>query len=408
MSAVPAALPGGAPGTADLLAAAGGAVALGARGSEGGPANGVGAGFLALVQQALADGPGTPAVPGTPVPAEITGAAPATVAAPTTDEPAPADVPQGTDLTAADAVNAALLAGLTIAAPVLAPTTAETVPTAQTTGPATVSTVDAPAANAVVVPLPTKPTSDNATGDGSADTGRDPAADPAVATPAPAASTSEPTPNAPAPAPATSPTSPVGAPTAVQAATPVTAAPAITPADGPRALDPVTTQVVDKITSMVDRGTGTHRVTMKLNPEQLGEVRIVMTVRDGAVHVRLAASEHQAHQALLDGSPELNRLLEAAGTADARITVREAGRGTAFDLGQGSSNGWASPGSSTPDQGAGSASGGHQDQHAGTRAEQDATDGTHHNPRRFAAGPTGARSDESVTSSRATGLDVTM
>lgn len=172
---------------------------------------------------------------------------------------------------------------------------------------------------------------------------------------------------------------------------------------------PVTTQVVDQITSLVSRGNGTHRITMKLNPEQLGEVRVVMTMREGSVHVRLAASEPQAHQALLQGSPELTRLLEVAGAGDARISVRDLSRDLGQSLDQGSADLSTASGSNTPDQstGEGRASDRSQDEYAGTRADHPATDGAH-NPRRFAAGPTGHRSNESVTSSRATGLDVTI
>src|SRR3546814_10897646 len=53
----------------------------------------------------------------------------------------------------------------------------------------------------------------------------------------------------------------------------------------------------------------------------------ILTIRDGAVHVRLSASEREARAALTDGTIDLHRLLEATGATDAKVTVRELGRG---------------------------------------------------------------------------------
>jgi flagellar hook-length control protein FliK len=151
------------------------------------------------------------------------------------------------------------------------------------------------------------------------------------------------------------------------------------------------------VTSLVTRGNGTHRITLALKPEALGEVRVVMTVRDGVVHDRFAAG-HDSQRALLEGSPELNRLLAAAGASETRVAVRDLGTatgtsviGTAPDLSQGLDD-------SRP-----------QDQHAGTRAQHPATDGT--NDPRTTRGTTGAnppRSVEPVTHTRTAGVDVTM
>lgn len=178
------------------------------------------------------------------------------------------------------------------------------------------------------------------------------------------------------------------APTAVTA--PVTAPVANT---GP--LDRVSAQVFPEVTGLVSRGNGTHRITMTLNPEQLGEVRIVMTVRDGAVHVRMAAG-HEASAALLNGSAELSRLLEATGATEARVVVRDlpaAAVGAAPDT--------------HPNNGS-------LDQHAGTRADHQAKDGSDQNtpgpdrvPGATSTGPT-PRSIQSVIRTRAAGLDLTM
>ncbi len=65
-----------------------------------------------------------------------------------------------------------------------------------------------------------------------------------------------------------------------------------------------------------------HRVTLHLNPRALGEVRVVLTLRDGVAHVRIAAGD-AARTQLLQSSPELQRMLEQAGAPHARIDVRE-------------------------------------------------------------------------------------
>ena len=80
------------------------------------------------------------------------------------------------------------------------------------------------------------------------------------------------------------------------------------------------------MTRLVTAGNGTHRVTLQLEPEALGEVRVVLTIRDGEVHVRLAAGE-DAQRALREGAPELRRLLELAGASDTEISVRDLTRG---------------------------------------------------------------------------------
>jgi len=70
---------------------------------------------------------------------------------------------------------------------------------------------------------------------------------------------------------------------------------------------------------------GTHRITLTLQPAQLGEVRVTLVVRDGAVQVRLSGESDSpaVHRALAAGAPELQRLLERSGATDARVLVRE-------------------------------------------------------------------------------------
>jgi hypothetical protein len=160
-------------------------------------------------------------------------------------------------------------------------------------------------------------------------------------------------------------------------------------------------QVVPEVTRLVTAGNGTHRVTLQLEPEALGEVRVVLTVRDGAVHVRLAAGD-DAQRALAEGAPELRRLLELAGASDTRIVVRDLPSGTAPGTTVPSpSTGPGGDGSARPDPGRADGGGDRSpDQHAGTRGGP-ARDGTDDR-----ANPPGRH--EQVTDARTTGVDVTV
>ena len=85
----------------------------------------------------------------------------------------------------------------------------------------------------------------------------------------------------------------------------------------------VTSQVFPEVARLVTRGDGTHRITFRLTPDNLGEVRIVLTVRDGAVQVAMTASA-AAQEALRSGSHELHRLLESVGASSSQIKVSDA------------------------------------------------------------------------------------
>ncbi len=127
-----------------------------------------------------------------------------------------------------------------------------------------------------------------------------------------ATSTSAPTAGASAAAPAAA--APASA--AVQTAPTAPTAPALT------------SQVIDRIGNLVQRD-GTSRITIKLQPESLGEVRVVVSVRDGAVQVRMAGGDAAAQALALD-APELRRLLEQAGATDTRVQVRDNGGQTTY------------------------------------------------------------------------------
>lgn len=212
-------------------------------------------------------------------------------------------------------------------------------------------------------------------------------------------------------------------PTSSVAPTAPTGSVASAPSAPPTTLDRVQAQVFPEVTGLVSRGSGTHRITLTLNPEQLGEVRVVMTMRHGAVHVRLAAGQ-EARGALADGAGELGRLLEHAGATDARVVVRElaaatvAGAASAQPGNQpgnqpGTQNPSSNPQASTSDPGATTSqpgAGGERspDQHARTRADHTARDGfeptsTGGHRASGSAGPI-----EPVTGTRVAGVDLTM
>ncbi|MFC7505674.1 flagellar hook-length control protein FliK, partial [Nocardioides sp. GCM10030258] len=87
----------------------------------------------------------------------------------------------------------------------------------------------------------------------------------------------------------------------------------------------VVAQVFPEVTRLASSGNGTHRITLTLQPAQLGEVRVTLVVRDGAVRVRMSgeAGDGAVRQALATGAPELQRMLERAGATEARILVRD-------------------------------------------------------------------------------------
>lgn len=192
-------------------------------------------------------------------------------------------------------------------------------------------------------------------------------------------------PSVPAPA---GPTAPVGATAPVPASAPSTQ------------LDRVSAQVFPEVTGLVSKGNGTHRIALTLNPEQLGEVRVVMTMRAGSVHVRLAAGE-EARLSLSQGSAELSRMLEHAGATETRIVVRELPATPAAT---------ATPLPTTGTSDALLSSGGDQsqNQHAGTRADHPATDGTNHSRQQSTQLPTEVRPIQPVLDPRNPGVDLTM
>ena len=173
---------------------------------------------------------------------------------------------------------------------------------------------------------------------------------------------------------------------------------------------PVSRQVIPELTRMSTLGEGVHRLTMTLRPEALGEVRVTMTVRDGSLHVRLAAGAEAQH-ALVPDLTELQQVLKLGNSSDVRVVLRDlsgvpstpdqqsgqTGNQTGSQQGPGHH---AGQGAATGDPGT-SAGPGHQNRReAGTPRDINATDGV-------VDGTSGSRS-QAVRRARPTGVDLTM
>ena len=206
-----------------------------------------------------------------------------------------------------------------------------------------------------------------------------------------------------APNAAPSSLTPVTAPTA--------AAPVAATATGTPAPAQVTQQVFPEVVRIAGQGDGPRRVTLRLQPEFLGEVRVVMTSHKGELQISLSAGT-AARNALTEGTPELRRLLESVGATDARIVIRDLPAGTlpsvhVRDAAQAPvaatvrtdvpTDLTGGPGSGTGRPGGDQA----PDQQAHQRGSSTAMDGT-----LDAANP--SRRTDSVTRARTAGLDVTM
>ena len=353
---------------------------------------------------------------------------------PTSGEPAP----EGTDSEtteptdpAADTTTpevGAVLPGFVALPPVVAAPDVAVDRLAAGPGPApSVTTPDAPSGDSVIGPAPAVPT------------GPSPAPAPAsmvaptVASAAPIPATSGTGTVRPDPSAALAADAPV-APTESResqrplpvSSTPDTSPPSVVPVAGPPGpttvpaeVAPTTTQrvsqqVFPEVVRIVTAPQGAQRVTVRLSPESLGDVRVVLTSRPEGLEVTLAGGA-EARRALTEGAPELLRLLESVGRADSRIVVRDlagvvtaqaqpgtaappgaqpfaAGADVSTGLGDGAGTGAGRPGGEPA-----------QDQ----RADQRRADGSSTAGDGGTGGAAPARRIETGTRAR-TGLDVTM
>jgi hypothetical protein len=162
-------------------------------------------------------------------------------------------------------------------------------------------------------------------------------------------------------------------------------------------------QALPVVTRLVSRGDGTHRMTLKLYPVELGEIQLTVTVRGDRVDVTFAAGAG-AREALRDGAGQLRGLLELAGRTTGHLLVRDLpGTSQATPPQQAAGAGAASTGTPFGQDGAGAESwGGGQDSMGpgGSR--------THDTPGRTERAPTGLTPTAAPTpaASPATALDV--
>lgn len=184
----------------------------------------------------------------------------------------------------------------------------------------------------------------------------------------------------------------VSAPTSAAAHTTTGPAPATGPVPG---------QVFPEVVRLMTRGDGTQRLTLRLSPENLGEVRIVVTVRDGGVDVRLAAGA-EAQDALRHGSADLRRLLESAGATSTQILVRDLPGGSTATLGSATVPSAAPAGNG--------ASGTYADSHGGHARDHQHGDPSGHRSGHQTSGPAhiGVRSQPATSTApaAAAGLDL--
>ncbi|HEU5045545.1 MAG TPA: flagellar hook-length control protein FliK, partial [Nocardioidaceae bacterium] len=104
----------------------------------------------------------------------------------------------------------------------------------------------------------------------------------------------------------------VPVPTAPNAPVSAAAPSAGGPAGGTSTAVPVPAQLQPSLVRLVSRGDGTHRMSLRLHPAELGEVRLTVTVKDGAVDVAMAAGP-EAQDTLREGSAQLRAMLSGSG-----------------------------------------------------------------------------------------------
>ena len=115
---------------------------------------------------------------------------------------------------------------------------------------------------------------------------------------------------------------------------------------------PPQAQVLSAMSPLLTGSDGTHRVTVHLEPENLGKVRVQLSLRGGEVAVHLIAADAATRETLRQGLPELRAQLEQSGLRTAGMDVqsgsadlfgREAGTGAGTGAGGGTGGG-AAPG----------------------------------------------------------------
>jgi hypothetical protein len=232
------------------------------------------------------------------------------------------------ELTLPDASDVEQTTADVLATPLAAPTIAEPreIAPAGVGRPATDASAEAPGA----APSASPAVLSNA--------GSEPAPVTSAVPPSPSAATSAPGIEiaalpGPAPAASSTPAVPVTAaqPVAAVSIQPVAPAPeaaeAAAPAPAQAQAPDMHKQLAPRITRLVTSGDGQHQITVRVDPEEFGPVRVVANISGDDVSVVLHASNEQGREALRVAMADLRRDLEATGL-----------RGS-LDLATGSGNG---------------------------------------------------------------------
>jgi len=101
--------------------------------------------------------------------------------------------------------------------------------------------------------------------------------------------------------------------------------PADTPAATPVAPPPVPEQIVSAVVPLHGRGDGRHEVTLELRPDDLGAIRVEVSVEHQTVHLTLHAVEPATGRLLAAVLPDLRSALADAGLHAGHVAVNPDG-----------------------------------------------------------------------------------
>jgi flagellar hook-length control protein FliK len=90
---------------------------------------------------------------------------------------------------------------------------------------------------------------------------------------------------------------------------------------------PVHDQIVSAVVPLHGRGDGRHEVTLELRPDDLGTIRVEVSVEHQTVHLTLHAAEAATSRILTAALPELRSALVGAGLTAGHVGVGPDGGG---------------------------------------------------------------------------------